>query len=185
MNIFFLSHEPKLCATWLDDKRVNKLSTEVAQMLCFAAANNGVDPTTLPYSTAGSHRNHPCSLWVGATHTNFLWAVSYGLHLVDEFQYRYGKEHAAKQVIIRVGRLFEKMPHGPLHMPPNCAAQRGEGITFDRFEHPVEAYRHYTNWRWFHDKRAPTWKGRTPPPWYTPAADQLVLPDDGRQPNVC
>lgn len=186
MNIYFLSHEPQLCAIWLDDKRLNKLATETAQMLCYALANNGVERDRLPYATGGSHKAHPVTKWVGATRANFLWTVSLGLFLCDEhrFRQRNAHDHGAKKVVITCGKMFDKVPEGLLLMPPNCAAQRTEGVTFDRFDHPVEAYRHYSNWRWFHDKRAPTWKNRVPPPWYTPSADQLVLPDDGRKPNV-
>lgn len=182
MNIFFLSHEPKLCAVWLDDRRVIRLAVETAQILCYAAAANGVDKEKLPYSVAGSHAKHPVSLWAGTNRATFTWAARYGASLCDEYNYRFGKKHKSMEAMLLALVHVNALPEGPLLMPPNCAAKRNEGLTFDRFEHPVEAYRHYTNWIWYHDKRAPKWTNRHPPEWYVPDGASLVRPDDGRAP---
>jgi hypothetical protein len=94
MNIFFLSRNPRIAAQLHCDKHVIKMIIESAQMLY--SAHWMLNPENLPpnaYKLA--HKNHPCSIWVRQTLSNYYWLCSLGHWLCKEYQYRYGenKQH--------------------------------------------------------------------------------------------
>lgn len=93
MNIFFLDCSPKLSAQYQCDKHVVKMALESTQLLCCCHA-----PNTVPYKH--THRNHPCALWARASLSNYQWLYRHALALCEEYEYRFGKEHACKQVIL-------------------------------------------------------------------------------------
>ena len=95
MNIFFLSRSPRRAAIMHCDKHVVKMIIETAQMLY--SAHWVLNPESLPptaYKLA--HRNHPCSIWVRTSLTNYLWLASLGMWLCKEYNYRYGDEKVHK-----------------------------------------------------------------------------------------
>jgi hypothetical protein len=83
---------------------------ETAQMLY--SAHWVLNPEKLPptaYKLA--HKNHPCSIWVRASLTNYLWLASLGCWLCKEYSHRYGKEkiHKTEQ---HIAWLFQNPPSG-------------------------------------------------------------------------
>jgi hypothetical protein len=150
MNIFACDYDSRQSAIWLPDKLVVKMPLESAQILCTALWNSGEPAPYLP-----THRKHPCVLWVARTRGNWNWLVEHGLALCDEFEYRYGKEHKSKNVILQVAsqgpRTGELEPFA-MAMP-------------DKFKQtdPVLAYRafliaekdHYATWKI--SSRRPKW----------------------------
>ena len=98
MNIFVLDNDIRKCAEYHCDKHVVKMILESAQMLCSAYYYTGQEHKS-PYKLA--HKNHPCSVWVRESLSNWLWLRDLALYLYDEYQYRYGnKEHKAGEVIL-------------------------------------------------------------------------------------
>lgn len=94
MNIFFLSRNPRRAAELHCDKHVVKMIIETAQMLY--SAHWILNPEGLPPTAYRlAHKNHPCSIWVRTSLTNYMWLCSLGLWLCKEYQYRYGenKQH--------------------------------------------------------------------------------------------
>ena len=67
MNIFATNSDPALAAKFLDDKRVVKMCLESAQLLCTAVIECGGEA---PYKSI--HKNHPCSIWVRKSRSNYM-----------------------------------------------------------------------------------------------------------------
>jgi hypothetical protein len=62
---------------------------ETAQLLY--SAHWLLNPEDLPhFAYKLAHKNHPCSLWVRNSKTNYMWLASLGWWLCKEYQYRYG-----------------------------------------------------------------------------------------------
>ena len=87
MNRFILSTDPVEAAVLQCDKHIVKMPLEEAQML--SSAHNELDGGQVAYKTA--HKNHPCTVWVRETRSNYLWAVAHWKALGDEYTRRYGK----------------------------------------------------------------------------------------------
>jgi hypothetical protein len=94
MNIFFLDYDVKKCAEYHVDKHVVKMILETSQLLCGA---HWVCGSEAPYKL--SHKNHPCSIWVRKSLSNYLYLCELGLELGREYTHRYGKKHKSIEII--------------------------------------------------------------------------------------
>lgn len=142
MNIFVTSACPKECAKFLDNKRVVKMCLETAQMLCTTLNLQGV---TTPYKT--THKNHPCTLWVRSSTTNYNWAVKHFKALCDEYNRRYGKHHACSALL----PLFES------HVTPSDDPKDFVNCTTHPDLPVFDAYKRLLQDKWVTDKRKPEW----------------------------
>ena len=97
MNIFLLDWDVKKCAEYHVDKHVVKMVLETAQLLC--GVHHMTDQVTdqVPYKL--SHKNHPCSIWLRQSLSNYLYLTELGLALCEEYTYRYDKRHKSQDVI--------------------------------------------------------------------------------------
>ena len=152
MNIFVLDDDIEICAQYHVDKHVVKMILESAQLLSSAVRLSGID--------AGyrlTHQNHPCSIWVRESLSNWIWLRDLSNALNAEYRYRYDKDinHKSYDVI-------ETLPE------PNI---EDLGLTPFRLAMPddyktdsaVESYRIY----YMNDKRdIATWKNREIPHWW-------------------
>ena len=146
MNIFALDLDPIMAARLHLDKHVVKMPLESAQMLSTLNAPNAPSKPT--------HRNHPCTLWAGATSGNYDWLVRLGLALCDEYTHRYGKEHKCRAVIEMLRLPPPSVQEGPLTsfaqaMPDDC-----------KQDDAVQAYKGYYR---THKAHIGTWKKRERP----------------------
>lgn len=146
MNIFVLDNQPTQAAIYQCDKHVVKMILETAQMLSTIAGG--------PYKP--THAHHPCTLWAGATHDNFIWLKVHGLALCNEYTHRYGKRHKCHDVILNIytpDHLLDK-----IGLTPFAQAMPEEFKSDDA----VEAYRKY-----YHTKQHfCKWTNRNPPDWW-------------------
>ena len=94
MNIFFLDFDTKKCAEYHCDKHVVKMILETAQLLC---GSHWIAGSEAPYKL--SHKNHPCSIWVRESLSNYLYLCDLGLELCKEYTYRYGRRHKSQDII--------------------------------------------------------------------------------------
>lgn len=94
MNIFFLDYDVKKCAEYHVDKHVVKMILETSQLLCGV---HWVCGSEAPYKL--SHKNHPCSIWVRKSLSNYLYLCELGLELGREYTHRYGKKHKSIEII--------------------------------------------------------------------------------------
>lgn len=114
MNIFYLHHNPQICASYHVDKHVVKMILEYAQLLSTAhrvidgreavVRQNGrnykrwVIPepqNSLLYKS--THVNHPSAIWCRYSVDNYAWLCSLLVETCKEYTYRYGKIHKAEK----------------------------------------------------------------------------------------
>ena len=175
MNIFFLDWDTKKCAEYHCDKHVVKMILETAQLLCGAhhvthQAPTKYRPSTdqVPYKL--SHKNHPCSIWVRESLSNYLYLCDLGLELCKEYTYRYGKRHKSQDVIEwcltnKLNICDKGFTEPPKAMPDEY-----------KVTDVIESYRNYYNGA---KKDFAKWKNRDIPEWFNPAStvasDQQVV----------
>lgn len=148
MNIFVLDRNPVLAAKMQCDQHVVKMVLETAQLLCSAIGEGA------PYKR--THYNHPCSVWARDTRGNFLWLLSHGFALADEYKFRFHRTHASQPVLEWCETYtlsgFEEMTPFAQAMPEEF-----------RGPDPVLAYRSYYKARksgfarWAHERAPPDW----------------------------
>ena len=132
MNIFYLHHDPEVCAKMHNDKHVVKMILEYAQLL--STAHRVLDGTiSVGKSKSGrkktsyvlgdkrddvlysaTHVNHPSAKWVRHYEGHYAWLFSMWVELLREYTFRYNKVHAAD-------RLVEHLVHIPKNIPKNVA----------------------------------------------------------------
>lgn len=171
MNIFVFSFRVAANAESYCDQHVIKIILEITQLLyctvwMFApdlmerAPNGGYKKT---------HVNHPINVWVRRSEKNWLWALSMGLALCDEFNYRgfkKGEDHLCKKHLLwlqrqhKKGRLsFEEVDYTPFAqaMP-------------EEYKIPGDtrsAYKRYVREKKSSFKRGePRWTNRPRPAWW-------------------
>ena len=94
MNVFVVNECPKISGHALLDKHVIKMPLETAQLLCTVARKRGFEA---PYKS--THANHPATLWLGQSSSNWNWLCEHGLAMSEEYTYRYGKVHKCQAII--------------------------------------------------------------------------------------
>ena len=167
MNLFVLDRDPVLAAQGLDDKRVGKLLMEACQMLSSGALRWSRDRVEVGPGLAcrASYQGHPVTLWVGATRSNWAWALAHARGLAAEYSLRFGRAHASEDRLPYIATLLTCIPEGPLLPFQNSARNLGAGVDFSHIEDVVEAYRQYIQERWLTDNRAVTFRNRGWPEW--------------------
>jgi len=167
MNIFFTSDDPIECAQHLDDKRLNKMIIESAQMLSTAIDRHG---GIAPYRVAW--KKHPCTIWTGDTNSNYEWHLELLLAMSNEYTHRYGKIHKTYTVtfdsLYNQRHLVEK---GDLTPFPNCSLRKD-------IENVIEAYRFGFLIKWSKDKIKPKWTKREKPEWFFNLAKAYLSTED-------
>jgi hypothetical protein len=154
MNIFVLDEDLKKCAKYHVDKHVVKMCVEYAQLLC--SAHLTTDTTYMvPYRL--SHKNHPCSIWVRESLSNYLYLCELGLELCAEYTYRYGKRHKSQDVIEWAITHHPNIPDKGITGQPKAMPDKY------KVDDVVESYRNY----YINEKKDfSTWKNRDIPIWF-------------------
>lgn len=153
MNIFVLDRDPVVAAQSVADIHCGKMTVETAQLLCAAFPEGWA-----PYRR--THYNHPCGIWTRASQGNFEWLVEHGLALADEFEFRYGKVHKSRGVILWCRENARELAFDAQWRTPFALAMPDEYKQAD----PVEAYRAY--YRGGKAAIAAWNKGRPAPEWW-------------------
>ena len=152
MNIFALSRDPEIAAQMMCDKHVVKMILETAQLLCAA-----FEPGKAPYKR--SHYNHPSSIWSRASKENYLWLITHGLALCEEYTFRYQKEHKSKAVI-----LWCKTHMNTLKLPKKGLTPFAQVVKEEyKRSNPIAAYRLYYKKE---KQKIAKWTKRDPPSWW-------------------
>lgn len=122
MNIFYLHKDPETCAQMHNDKHVVKMILEYAQLL--STAHRFLDGTLSERLSksgrkqkvylladdrdstlyAATHINHPSAKWVRHGEQNYRWLFSMWTHLLEEYTYRYSKQHSAERLMTTLAR---------------------------------------------------------------------------------
>lgn len=121
MNIFYLDHDPTLCAQYHYDTHVIKMILESAQLLSTAhhlCGNGG------PYKL--THQNHPSAVWVRESVAHYAWLYALMLSLGKEYTHRFGKihktinDHAETLWLTPKSIPMVGWKEPPLAMPDHC-----------------------------------------------------------------
>lgn len=98
MNIFFLATDPETCARFYCDKHVIKIILEICQMLWTAWHESGEIPLPPDHITIykATHKNHPMSVWVRSSPSNYKFAAKLAKCLCKEKRQRYPDRPAHK-----------------------------------------------------------------------------------------
>ena len=171
MNIFVLSMDIEQCARYHNDKHVNKMILESAQMLSTAVRLSGVDCPTA-YKT--THKNHGSNVWARESLSNWRWLRTLALTLSDEFDWRFDRAepHKSKGIIL-------SLPEPDIEDKGLTPFYQGMPDEY-RGPNAVDAYRLYYNLDkriWFSKKtkedgtkialaHAHTWTKRGEPDWW-------------------
>ena len=95
MNIFVLDSDIVKSSEYLVDKHLVKQILEHCQILC--TVHHVYNTLNIPYRK--THVNHPCTIWVRESLSNYNWLVDYTQAMLSEYTYRYEKIHACQKVI--------------------------------------------------------------------------------------
>ena len=140
MNIFYLHHDPRICAELALDKHTVKMCLEHTQILY--TVYHMVNPELLLFSDYTpyklTHKNHPCSKWARENYSNFLWLLTLAWEYCKEYTYRYNKIHACeKHITWMVTNLPTDLPNGSMTQPPQAMPEQY------KHEDSIQAYRNY------------------------------------------
>ena len=151
MNIFYLSSNFEKNAQWLDDKRLNKMIVETAQILSTVIRKHGYDSDVLYRPT---HINHPCVKWA---FSNCGYIKNLLFHYIKEWQYRFGYVHKSYEVYVE--SLSFSIRSNIKSRPPKVMPDEfKKGST-------ISAYKKYMKFKWDNDKTPPKWTKRSRPKW--------------------
>jgi hypothetical protein len=138
MNIFFLDWNPRTAAQYHCDKHVVKMIIETAQLLYSAHWMLNSPLPANAYKLA--HKNHPCSVWVRQSVTNYMWLASLGWWLCKEYQARYG-DHKVHKTEAHILWLLHNPPSGIPFLDMTSPAQ-AMPVEFKNID-TIHAYKTY------------------------------------------
>ena len=176
MNIFYLHHEPKLCAEMHCDKHVVKMIIEYAQLMStahrvldgeeyYALTANGrkIKRWRMPdvkYENGlmkASHVHHPSNVWVRASKANYVWLNQMWNHLLLEYTHRYGKRHACADRMEVLYAWPENIPDVPFTpptpaMPDECKIANNSLASYHKYY--IEKKVRFAKWT---NRNVPLW----------------------------
>ena len=166
MQLFLTSPDYNQCAKDLDDKRLNKIIVESAQIASTALWMNNCDAAETITSNGlcylPTHEKHPLCIWAASSYRNYLEVLRHGLALCKEYTFRTRKIHKTFNIIdhLRWGVFpfnfkFQEYPT----QQPNCTTNH------KHIDDVYKAYRLELLFKWANDKKAPTWTNRQRPNW--------------------
>lgn len=180
MNIFFLDKDPILAAQYQVDKHVVKMCVETAQLLSTAhRVIDGDEKYSLPDQRDSvlykpSHINHPCAVWVRESVKNYIWAVEHFHALLDEYAYRYNKEHKSGNLVLYCDTPPHKLKQYESTPIRLCVPEK---YRKRRILSPVQCYRAY----YIHEKaHIHSWKNRNPPDWINDVELNTAIDDSSK-----
>lgn len=97
MNIFVLSPDPVIAASYHCDQHLHKMILESAQMLSTAAHKHF--PRLKGHIYAPAYEKHPCTLWVSASVSNMDWLCTLATSLNEIRESSGSNRHSSMDVI--------------------------------------------------------------------------------------
>jgi len=168
MNIFFTDSDLAKCARDHDDKRLNKMIIETAQIASTALWINNCDLAETLYSQhkiyLPSHENHPITKWCSSHVENFFHTISFLVELLFEYTLRFSKTHGTYRIFDSLcddNVLWSINTTGNSSRQPNCTTHH------KHIKDIHEAYRQELVLKWSKlDKHTPKWTNRNVPDFY-------------------
>jgi hypothetical protein len=151
---------PREAAMFHCDKHVVKMILETAQLLYAAHWILGPAPDLPENAYKLTHQNHPCSVWVRESLTNYLWLCSLGWWLCKEYTFRYAKIHKTEA---HIKWLFQNPPK---EIPYLVMTEPAQAMPLEYKENdPIEAYRKFYIESKLKNRNIVTYKIRERPPF--------------------
>ena len=114
MNIFYLDHDPSICAQLHCDKHVVKMIIEYAQLM--STAHQVLDgPNDNLYKP--THINHPSAIWVRQSKANYDWLFELWTMMLAEYTHRHHKQHACSRLYKDLFVAPRNISDGPFTEP--------------------------------------------------------------------
>ena len=161
MNRFIVDHEPDAIAQSLCDQHVVKMPLEEAQMLCTSLWHHAPEYAEKHELYKPVHQKHPCTLWAMETRANYMYAVKLYQAMLQEYTYRYGKNHGAGKHSMPIYTGAVHIPEGELTPHPQCFSGHDDLKTDE--DYPINAYRAFYKRdkmgfaRWNKNRAMPEW----------------------------
>jgi len=162
MNLFRLHNDPRLAAQMHCDKHVVKMILETAQMLSTAWRITESDSEYADehgmYKLA--HKNHPSTVWVRHTVSNYYWTINLFENLCQEYTHRYKKKHASERLL---DAFKETSPTESWIIKDSMDFPQCMPDEYKVEDDPVQAYRKYYKAekayfaKWDRGRAAPEW----------------------------
>jgi len=167
MNLFMLDYNIAKSAKCLDDRRLNKMVTETAQLMCAGIASFKIKPAP-PYKI--THANHPLTVWTTTNKNNLVYLAYYIDRLNQEYDVRksHNRQHMAYTKLLPHIETLKRFSIDPDMTFVNCAAHAEYGLNFKHMEDVEQAYRLYITQRWrieIEGGYKPIFTNRLPPEW--------------------
>lgn len=183
MNIFYLDHDPKTCAEMHNDKHVVKMILEYAQLL--STAHRIIDGTLVEgLSKSGrkakryqlsddrdgvlytaTHSNHPSAVWARQSQANYFWLFGLFSACLDEYTYRYGKQHSTSRLYNHLYMSPNNIPTGEFTQPPPAMP--------DDYKVAGNSIQSYHNYYAGDKVKMSRWTNRNMPLWFADAINSL------------
>lgn len=134
MNIFILDKDPVIAADMYCDKHISKMIVEHVQMMTVSYYTTigvfnkndylnkkleilnlfkdfpRIDDEGNPSPYKITHLNHPCTIWVRESYSNFKWLLTCTLSLCKKYTSIYGKRHLCENIC---DWMFKNKPNLP------------------------------------------------------------------------
>lgn len=181
MNIFYLSENAQECAQMHLSKHVTKMCIEYPQLMSTAhrvldgeeytdLTDNGrrikrwrMEDTVMESTLyKASHINHPSAIWCRENRQNYVWLYRMWFYLLQEYTYRYGRQHECAKLRAALYLTPEKIKEGEF-FPPTPAMP-------DHIKIPGNSLASYHNYYNISKRGFASWQGkvnsRPTPEWY-------------------
>ena len=180
MNIFYLDTDIHTCAKYHTDKHVVKMIVEYAQLL--STAHRVIDGTVIVgvskinrkqtryvlddvrelHLYKATHLNHPSAKWTRHCQQNYKYLFDLFCELLDEYNYRYDKNHACERLIPYLASAPSNISSEHQFSPPWRAMPDEYKVSRSELDYTVKSYRAYYNGA---KKSQFKWKNREIPPF--------------------
>ena len=154
MNIFVLDEDMRKSIISYNDKHLVKMQLESAQMLCTAVVLSG---DVAPYKP--THINHPCSIWVRESISNWFYLRDMAYIMEDEWRFRFDKRSGSTHKAIDAVRTLIIPPLPDKGLTAFALAMPDKYKTGNA----IESYRAY----YTHEKHSYTMSGKVCPHKWT------------------
>lgn len=145
MNIFYLDHDPVICAQYHCDKHVVKMILESLQMLYTNLYfDKRIDK--IKYVSPG-FTNHPCTIWARQSYENEKYLRDLTFSLIYEYEFRYERVHLSATAYMLLPDI-ERPKTGftcPAQAMPDYCKVGGDSVSAYRNYYRNEKYR-FTKW---------------------------------------
>ena len=111
----------------------------------------------------GKHLNHAMSLWVRDSKENFDWTLQHAYGLVEEFRFRFGKDHKCREYL---DWISNNLPLNNLSSSGLTDWPRCFGLYRNDIEISEDAVYDYRRYYMVAKRHLAVWTKRPVPDWY-------------------